>query len=235
MLKIAIIEDEQPALIRLVEQLECAGNNTIVLQHSAPLSFIKLIKGLAIDLIFVDINLPDINGIELIEQLRAQGFTGEYIFTTAYSEFAVDAFTLGATDYLLKPFNQERLQLALSRLKKSQESANTASSTVLKSKLGDKVSFVDVAEIDTVKLEHGQTVAVCRSRSYPLDQSLEDIQTQLPEYFLRVHRNAIVNTRVIASLERWVTGGYLVHLSRSETQVITSRNGARALKQKLKL
>ncbi|USE68984.1 DNA-binding response regulator [Pseudoalteromonas maricaloris] len=230
MLNIAIVEDEQPAIDKLTEQLSQITKYNLVLTCNTPLVFLDTYRELAIDIVFVDINLPECNGVTLVEKLQGAGFSGAIIFTTAYSEFAVEAFTLGAVDYLLKPYSTERLALALSRVNRV---IATGFAATLTSKVAGKTSLIDVSSIELIKLEYGQAIAFSNGQQYPIDGSLEEIQQQLPTHFLRVHRNAIVNQSAITAFERWVTGGYLVKLRDSNLQAVTSRGGAKLLKQQL--
>lgn len=230
MLNIAIVEDEQPAIDKLTEQLSQITKHNLVLTCNTPLVFLDTYRELAIDIVFVDINLPECNGVTLVEKLQGTGFLGAIIFTTAYSEFAVEAFTLGAVDYLLKPYSTERLALALSRVNRV---ITTGLAATLTSKVAGKTSLIDVSSIELIKLEYGQAIAFSNGQQYPIDGSLEEIQQQLPTHFVRVHRNAIVNQSAITAFERWVTGGYLVKLRDCNLQVVTSRGGAKLLKQQL--
>ncbi|MCG9768745.1 LytTR family DNA-binding domain-containing protein [Pseudoalteromonas piscicida] len=230
MLNIAIVEDEQPAIDKLTEQLSQITKHNLVLTCNTPLVFLDTYRELAIDIVFVDINLPECNGVTLVEKLQGTGFAGAIIFTTAYSEFAVEAFTLGAVDYLLKPYSTERLALALSRVNRV---ITTGLAATLTSKVAGKTSLIDVSSIELIKLEYGQAIAFSNGQQYPIDGSLEEIQQQLPTHFVRVHRNAIVNQSAITAFERWVTGGYLVKLRDCNLQVVTSRGGAKLLKQQL--
>lgn len=230
MLNIAIVEDEQPAIDKLTEQLSQITKHNLVLTCNTPLVFLDTYRELAIDIVFIDINLPECNGVTLVEKLQGTGFLGAIIFTTAYSEFAVEAFTLGAVDYLLKPYSTERLALALSRVNRV---IATGFAATLTSKVAGKTSLIDVSSIELIKLEYGQAIAFSNGQQYPIDGSLEEIQQQLPTHFVRVHRNAIVNQSAITAFERWVTGGYLVKLRDSNLQVVTSRGGAKLLKQQL--
>lgn len=230
MLNIAIVEDEQPAIDKLTEQLSQITKHNLVLTCNTPLVFLDTYRELAIDIVFIDINLPECNGVTLVEKLQGTGFLGAIIFTTAYSEFAVEAFTLGAVDYLLKPYSTERLALALSRVNRV---ITTGLAATLTSKVAGKTSLIDVSSIELIKLEYGQAIAFSNGQQYPIDGSLEEIQQQLPTHFVRVHRNAIVNQSAITAFERWVTGGYLVKLRDSNLQVVTSRGGAKLLKQQL--
>ncbi|AOT11079.1 LytR/AlgR family response regulator transcription factor [Pseudoalteromonas luteoviolacea] len=234
MLKVAIIEDEQPALDKLTSQLEELKLSTLVYTNSRPIASLTELQDLKLDVVFVDINLPQINGVDFAKRFIQSGYTGQLIFTTAYSEFAVDAFDMGATDYLLKPYDTERLALALNRVNHQLVGQQKTTQT-LTCKFAGKVCMVEVNHIETIKLEHGQAIAHTPSRSYPLDFALDDLTHILPNQFLRVHRDSIVNTHRIDTLERWVTGGYLITLQNSRIQVISSRNGAKLLKNILNL
>ncbi|TMP39580.1 LytR/AlgR family response regulator transcription factor [Pseudoalteromonas rubra] len=233
MLKIAIIEDEQPAFVKLKAQLTQLCDYQLVYHSEDPESFLSSFRQHPVDLVFLDINLPGLNGIQLSQELKNAGFNGQIIFTTAYSEFAVDAFTLGATDYLLKPYTNERLALALSRVQALR--SPSLEPLILTSKVGDKVTRVQANLVEVIKLEHGHAIAYTGAQSYPIDLTLEELMGTLPDEFIRIHRNAIVNKLSISALERWVTGGYLIKLTHSGQQVISSRSGAKLLRQKLQL
>ncbi|MCF2909647.1 LytTR family DNA-binding domain-containing protein [Pseudoalteromonas sp. DL2-H2.2] len=233
MLNIAIIEDELPALQKLKTQLSQLCHYQLVYHGEDPARFLADFDHYQIDLVFVDINLPGMNGLQLSQQLQTAGFKGQIIFTTAYSEFAVDAFTLGATDYLLKPYTNERLALALSRV--AAQGLPGTEPLMLTSKVGDKVTRIEASQIEVIKLEYGHAIAYSAQHAYPIDLTLEELMTTLPDVFLRIHRNAIVNRLKISTLERWVTGGYLIKLAHSGQQVISSRSGAKLLRQKLQI
>ncbi|KZN45712.1 LytR/AlgR family response regulator transcription factor [Pseudoalteromonas luteoviolacea] len=234
MLKVAIIEDEKPALDKLTSQLEELNLCTLVYTNSRPVASLTELHDLELDVVFVDINLPQINGVAFAKRLIQDGYSGQLIFTTAYSEFAVDAFDMGATDYLLKPYDTERLALALNRVNHKAVGQQKTTQT-LTSKFAGKVSMIEVNHIEAIKLEHGQAIAYTPSQSYPLDFALDDLMHMLPNQFVRVHRDSIANTHRIDTLERWVTGGYLITLQNSRIQVISSRNGAKLLKKILNL
>ncbi|MEC4088844.1 LytTR family DNA-binding domain-containing protein [Pseudoalteromonas rubra] len=232
-MNIAIIEDEMPALQKLKTQLGQLGHYKLVYHSEEPAAFLSAFRQHQVDLLFLDINLPGLNGVELSKQLRDAGFKGQIVFTTAYSEFAVDAFTLGATDYLLKPYTNERLALALSRV--AAHRTPDPEQLMLTSKVGDKVTRIEAGRIEVIKLEHGHAIAYTSDSTYPIDSSLEELMATLPDTFIRVHRNAIVNRLKIITLERWVTGGYLLGFAHSGLQVISSRSGARLLRKKLQI
>jgi len=237
MLNIAIVEDELPALEKLKVQLSRVCPHKLLFTCHSVQTCLTSSELSKVDVLFVDINLPDASGMSLVTTLKNRGFVGECVFSTAYSEFAVEAFTIGAADYLLKPYTDERLSLALSRvndkLNKSTAELQEPEAFTLVSKVGDKVTLVKVSDICAIKLEHGQAIAYGSEASYPLDQSLDELMTLLPSQFLRVHRNCIANSKEIKQMDRWVTGGVLIKFNQSEVQVISSRNGGRLLKDKL--
>ena len=239
MLNIAIVEDEKPALEKLKIQLSTVCAHTLLFTCHSVQECLDSNELSKVDVLFVDINLPDASGMSLVTSLKKSGFTGECVFSTAYSGFAVEAFTIGAADYLLKPYTDDRLSLALSRvnekLKNKTSELQETEALTLVSKVGDKVTLVKVSDICAIKLEHGQAIAYGTEASNPLDQSLEELMTLLPPQFLRIHRNCIANIKEVKQMDRWVTGGYLIKFNQSEVQAISSRNGGRLLKNKLML
>ena len=237
MLNIAIVEDEQPALEKLKAQLSRVCTHTLLFTCHSVQDCLASNELPTVDVLFVDINLPDASGMSLVTTLKHRGFKGECVFSTAYSEFAVEAFTIGAADYLLKPYSDDRLSLALSRVNekrnnKTSESQESEARTLV-SKVGDKVTLVKVSDICAIKLEHGQAIAYSLEASYPFDQSLDELMTVLPPQFLRIHRNCIANIKEVKQMDRWVTGGYIIKFNQSKVQAISSRNGGRLLKDKL--
>lgn len=239
MLNIAIIEDEQPALEKLLSQLGRVVQHRVLFTCDTVTGCLASSQLSKVDVLFVDINLPDASGMSLVATLKNRGFKGECIFSTAYSEFAVEAFTIGAADYLLKPYTDDRLSLALSRVNEKRNNKASelqeAEEQTLVSKVGDKVTLVKVSDICAIKLEHGQAIAYGTNASNPLDQSLDELMTLLPPHFLRIHRNCIANIKAVKHMDRWITGGYLIKFNQSEVQAISSRNGGRLLKDKLML
>tara|TARA_Y100001956_G_scaffold82805_1_gene105780 strand:+ start:647 stop:1366 length:720 start_codon:yes stop_codon:yes gene_type:complete len=237
MLNIAIVEDELPALEKLKAQLSRVCAHALLFTYQSVKACLASSELSKVDVLFVDINLPDASGVSLVKSLKQLGFKGECVFSTAYSEFAVEPFTIGAADYLLKPYTDERLSLALSRVNdklnnKTSEFQETEEYSLV-SKVGVKVTLVKVSDICAIKLEHGQAIAYGSEVSYLLDHSLDELMTLLPFQFLRVHRNGIVNIKEIKQMDRWVTGGYLIKFHQSEVEVISSRDGGRLLKDKL--
>ncbi|MBN2829522.1 MAG: response regulator [Candidatus Cloacimonetes bacterium] len=116
MLKIVIIDDESPAVDRLNKLLQKSGMAEVVKAFTNPLESISFVRDNHVDAVFLDIEMPEINGLELATQLIDIQPALEIVFITAYKNYAVDAFELNALDYILKPFSLERLKTSLRRI-----------------------------------------------------------------------------------------------------------------------
>lgn len=207
-----VIDDERLAreyikqYISKVPQLELVGD------FNSPLKAMEAIKNEQIDLIFLDIQMPDITGIEFMKTLQAKP---EVIFTTAYQEYAIEGFNLSAIDYLLKPFSFERFYQAVNKVidklegqKNKEESATTAPSqtsfadsylTIRADRKFYKINFSDILYIE------GQKAYVSfytTSKRITALASLRDLEESLPkDQFIRIHKSYIVSIREINSLE----------------------------------
>lgn len=188
------------------------------------------------DVILLDINMPGLNGIDVLSQLNQQHCNSEVIFTTAHSRYAVEAFNGAAADYVLKPINLERLQLALERVAERLrlKQAQTLPQTLI-SQVGQRMRNVGIEDIDAIIIDNGTLIAHCGSQTYPLDKTLTELEQQLPAHFLRVHRGAIINRLRLSEAERWLNGRLLLRFIHSELEVLTSRNGARQIKRHLRV
>jgi DNA-binding LytR/AlgR family response regulator len=199
--KCLVIDDEPMAIAVIKEHLEnfdnikCAGEYTRAIEAIAHLTKER------VDLIFLDINMPNVSGIEFLKSLV---HPPEVIFTTAYRNFAVDAFELNALDYLMKPISLPRFLKAVNKfleLKKSRpafepESEDLKSYIILKSdKKNYKVHYDDILYIESMD----NYIRVFTSdKSLIVYQQLSTIETELPpEKFIRIHRSTVINKEKI--------------------------------------
>jgi len=125
MLKIMIIDDENPAVVRFEKLLQKSGMAEVVGALSNPLESISFIRDNQVDAVFLDIEMPEINGLELAAQLIDIQPALDIVFVTAYNNYAVDAFELNALDYIIKPFSLERLKTSLRRIHTSTHHSGT--------------------------------------------------------------------------------------------------------------
>ncbi|PLX15475.1 MAG: DNA-binding response regulator [Salinivirgaceae bacterium] len=199
--KCLVIDDEPMAIAVIKEHLEQFENIECTGEYTRAIDAIAHLNKEEVDLIFLDINMPNISGIEFLKSLV---HPPEVIFTTAYRNFAVDAFELNALDYLMKPISLPRFLKAVNKfleIKKSyssneSESIESKSYIILKSdKKNYKIQFDDILYIESLD----NYIRVYTSeKSLIVYQQLSVIETELPsEKFLRIHRSTIINKEKI--------------------------------------
>lgn len=196
-----------------------------------------LIEELNPDLIFLDIQMPGKSGFDLLEELHIDS---KVIFVTAYDEYAIRAFEVNARDYLLKPVNRERLAQAIERLKTDQEIEETVQT---KLDLIDNIflmvnnhhQFVKIGSIIKITSAGNYTEIYTSSKLKGLVlKSLKDWEVRLPHnYFVRIHRNAIINLEYVDHVEEWFNYSYKVFLKEIDEPLVMSRRYAAKLKNRI--
>jgi two-component system LytT family response regulator len=193
------------------------------------------------DLIFLDVEMPGMDGFAVIEELDAESMPA-IVFVTAYDQYAVRAFEVYALDYLLKPFDRERFDKALERAKSHivTEKSENMSRRILDAleqikskpahlerlviKMNGHIFFVRAEEIDWLEAEGNYVRLHTGKESYLLRDTISALESQLdPKRFVRVHRSAIVNIDRIQELQPWFHGEYRIIL-REGVQLTLSRS-----------
>lgn len=212
LLKVFLVDDEPLALKRLSKLLLKTEKVEIAGETHKPLDALKLIPTFELDAIFLDIQMPELTGFELLHKLENYP---PVIFTTAFDEFALEAFEVYSIDYLLKPIAFKRLEKALEKLEKI-KTKNSADSTAnlqkllenlspktplsrLPSRLGGKVKIINVNEITHFFSEDKMTFAqTLEGRDLPIAYSLIELEQRLEkDVFFRINRNLILNINFI--------------------------------------
>jgi len=244
-LRVLVADDEAPARQRLVELLQRDGRIATILEAGDGRLALDLILRERPDLVFLDIQMPELTGIEVVAAVGAQRLPLT-IFVTAYDQHAIRAFEANALDYLLKPFSDERLEAALARallrlderrmgsfgeqLKRwlpqpPVDSASWLERIVVKSVRATE--FVAVADIDWIEGAGAYVALHAGGRELLHRASLTDLEAALdPRRFIRIHRSAIVNIDRIARLEPISNGDFEVVLkSGARTRASRSYRG----------
>jgi two-component system LytT family response regulator len=172
------------------------------------------------DLLFLDVQMPECDGFDVLEMV-GNDVPPAVIFVTAYDQYALRAFDTGALDYLLKPFDNARFELALTRAKQRVRDASRGEKTrprperiVIKS--SGEVCFLKTRDIDWIEAADYYACLHVGPRSHLLRRSLQDLEAELdPEVFCRVHRSSIVNLERVRSLKLREDGEYEVVLDTS--------------------
>jgi two-component system LytT family response regulator len=247
MIRAFIVDDERLAIDRLVRLLRQTGRVDVVGTTTDPEAAVDEIREAAPDVVFLDIQMPVLNGFELLERLDAEV---PVIFTTAYDEHALAAFTVNSIDYLLKPIEPERLTRSLDKLQRfsgprpdiralarelASQLAHTRRTERLASRVGDRTILLDVARISHLVARDKLTFAVSGGREHVIDLTLSILEQQLDaRRFVRIHRSSIVNTAFVQEMQSDTDGGVVVRLrDEAGTRLTVARDRVKALKERL--
>lgn len=207
-LRVLVADDEPLARARLRRLLAaCRDPEAIVLGEAADGAEVLTQLGRApVDVVLLDIAMPRLDGMSVAERLQAQPNAPVVVFVTAHAEHALQAFELDAADYLTKPVRQERLQAALEKARRllrarSRNADDGAIDSLLITASG-LVKRVPLSEVLYLKAELKYVTVGTAHESYVLDGSLNQLEADYPDYFLRVHRNTLVVKRAIRALQR---------------------------------
>lgn len=220
--RILIVDDEEPARRRLAELLaDCAAELPLDVVGVAATGkqALTFCEQQPVDIILLDIRMPDMDGLETAEHLQKLAQPPAVIFITAFDAYAVQAFEVNAIDYLLKPVRPERLLAALRKVPASHppRPEDLRRATVQPRRffsIGErgKVTLVPVAEVITLRADVKYVAARTAEREYLLDESLASLEQEFSERFVRIHRSCLVSRSCIAGFEKDSEGGWLVRL-----------------------
>lgn len=246
-MRIAIVDDEEPARMVLREYLEGEEGVTIVAECANGFDAVKAVSEHAPDLVITDIQMPKLDGFEVLDLI---GRDTSVIFATAYDEYALRAFDVHAIDYLLKPFSRERLREALARARArlGREAARTAPDaaavataarpagtwiTRVVIRDGAEVHVVPIDRVDYVEAQDDYIAVHAGERTLLKDQALGSLESQLdPRRFVRVHRSYLLNLDRLSKLEP-ATKDTKMAVLRDGRRLPVSRSGLERLQQLL--
>lgn len=237
-IKAVIVEDSRLARNELKELLKSHPKIEIIGEAENVDEGYELINKTQPDLLFLDINMPEKDGFQLLEMLDNVPIT---IFTTAFDEYAIKSFEYNALDYLLKPINSKRFAQAIEKVEdnleekviKNSQKLNLSNQIFIKE--GEKCWLVKIEDIYLFEVDGNYTKVFFKDEKAIISKSLNQIEAKLPEeFFFRANRNQIINIQFANQIDPWFSGNLLVHLSK-EIKVEISRRQASAFKEKLSL
>lgn len=250
LIRVLLVDDEPLARAMLREMLQNETNVEIVAESCNGREAEEAIRAHAPDLVFLDVQMPEVGGFEVLASLEKSQIP-HVIFVTAYDQYAVRAFDVHALDYLLKPFDQERFDVSWQRaraqilrdrsggmdqrilalLEEMKAGNNYLERLVIKA--AGRIYFLETNEIDWIEAE-GNYVSVHSARkSHLLRETISSLESQLdPKKFVRVHRSSIVRLDRIKELQPWFHGEYRIILN-DGTQLTLSRNHRDKLQEAL--
>lgn len=241
MLNILIVDDELPARDELRYLLSFTPEVSIVGEADHAATAIELVAKLQPDVIFLDINMRDINGMDAAVIIRKVAAQSMIVFATAYDEYALQAFDIGAVDYILKPFEQERITKTVARLESYQQEEWRAAvkrlDTVLNGstfqiqklpveKLG-KIVLLNYSEIIYAYAQAGRVVIVTAGEELVYHGTLCELEERVTDtHMLRVHKSYLVNMDKVREVVPWFKGTYWLkveHCPQAEIPVSKSQ------------
>jgi DNA-binding LytR/AlgR family response regulator len=248
-IKTFIIDDEAPTRREMRYLLEQLEEVELVGEASTPSQGLHGIREHKPQLVFLDIQLPGLNGIELAEIIAELPERPLVVFATAFEEFAVQAFDVEAFDYILKPFTLERVAKSVRKAVKAlgspqheegivEENRSGGDAAGVKRVLvhkGDKMIPIAPESIVFIRATEGEAEVHTADGVFDSRSTLAALESVLEPYsFIRVHRNSLVNLHCIMELIPWFNGSCkLVMNDRSRSEVLVSRYNAKELKQRL--
>ena len=220
-----IVDDEPLARSNLAVLLRTDPEIGIVGECGSGAEALSEIRVANPDLLFLDVQMPECDGFDVLELLGTD-LPPAIVFVTAYDQYALRAFEAGALDYLLKPFDNPRFELALSRAKQrirlGRDRTQRLERVAIKN--AGQVCFVKIAEIDWIEAADYYACLHVGAKSHLLRRSLSDLEQDLdPNVFCRVHRSSIVNLEQVRGLKLGEDGEYQVQLDNGATVRLSRR------------
>ncbi len=243
-----LVDDEKLARSRLRRLLSVYPDIQICAEAANGKEALDIILQIKPDLIFLDIRMPLLSGFEMLKELETQP---HIIFTTAFNEYALQAFDENTIDYLLKPIAEEKLERAVIKARKlfagqqitmpdmerilSAIAEKESRLSRFSSRIGDKVTLVSANSVWFFKAEDKYTFLHAAKDTCIVSFTLKELEQRLdPAQFVRVHRNAIINLSHIQSLEKWFGGKWKVFFDKG-VEVVVSANYIGSLKERIGL
>ncbi|MBQ7419723.1 MAG: response regulator transcription factor [Prevotella sp.] len=211
MIRVLAIDDEPLALQQLAVYIGKVPFLELAAQCQSALEARKFLEEETVDAIFCDINMPDLNGMDFVKSLQAPPLI---VFTTAYSEYAIEGFKVNAVDYLLKPFGLDDFRRAANRIKERLEATTTTSlpqqggdgggSDTIFVKTEYRIVKITIADIRYIEAMSEYLKIYLEGEDKPIITllSMKKMEDRLPDYFMRIHRSYIVNLNKIQEVNK---------------------------------
>ena len=252
-LRAYLVDDEPLALERLRRLLQQTGKVEVIGSTTEPEQAVAALTADPPDVCFLDIQMPRLNGFDVLGQLPRQPIV---IFTTAYDQYALEAFGVNSVDYLLKPIEPEAVERAIKKVETLRESRPVAQPDLqallkqitdsvrevtaeyperIASRLGDRIWFLDLNDVTHFFAEDKLTYAVSDGKAYCVDYAIADLEAKLdPKKFFRIHRSTVVNLAWIKEVASLPGGMMSIRLKDTKrTDLTVARDRAREFKMRV--
>ena len=252
--KVLIADDEMPARSKMKRLLSKFDDIEIIHVAENGLDALEHIHKLKPDIAFLDIEMPGLTGIEVASNIDMEN-PPHVVFATAYNEYAIKAFELNAIDYMLKPFNEDRLSGALEKIKANATNKTEGTGAEQKQKLEaiqddpevklpfsnkipvathDRYKLIDYSDVLCIEVEDRSTILHTMDKGYTMNQTLDYFEKRLPtDKFMRVNRSSLIGLEHVKEVIIWFGNRFKIVLNNGK-EVISSREKSKILKQVLK-
>ncbi|TKC00442.1 LytR/AlgR family response regulator transcription factor [Pedobacter cryophilus] len=238
-----IIDDEELARQRLIRLITPYNVFEVIAQATNGQEGLKLVEEHQPDVIFLDVEMPVMNGFEMLSKLKKQP---KVIFTTAYDQYAIKAFEENSLDYLLKPVEKDRLEKCIAKLQATHKPMEMPLQQLLEQlkpkkeiktltvKIGDKILLIQLNAIIAIEAEEKYVFLLTEDGNKHLtDFTLSNLEDRLPDTFCRIHRSTIINTDKIKEIRKSFNGALVFVMNNKEQSKFTSsRSNSEALRER---
>lgn len=246
--KTLIIDDEDLARQRLKRLLKPYDDFEIIGEATNGADGLEQIEKLMPELIFLDIEMPVLNGFEMLARLKQQP---KVIFTTAYDQYAIKAFEEDSIDYLLKPIETERLEKTIRRLQQSvlQPAIPLQLEALMKQlmvkkemktltvKIGDRILLIKLDDIIYIEAEDKYVfLHTADGKKHLTDFTISTLEEKLPDHFIRIHRSSIINSNHIREIRRGFNGAMIFIMNNTDgVKLTSSRSNGDMLRERFEI
>lgn len=240
--QVLVVDDEAPARERLAELVNTLDDWEVVGSAATGREAVEFCERRPVDVVLLDIRMPDMGGIEAAQHLAKLETPPSVIFTTAYDEYAIEAFDAEAVGYLLKPVRSRKLAPALERAQRLagqrasalQRASGGAPRQHLSVRVGDSIRLIPLADILFLEADQKYVTIHHTSGEDLTDESLKSLEDEFSQDFLRLHRSFLAALTAIEGIRRDSEGRHWVQLRSTERELPVSRRQAGDIKRRLR-
>lgn len=239
---VLIVDDEPLARKRLRQLMDSLNGYSVVAEAENGEQALHQVQALKPDIILLDIRMPGMDGIETARHLSKLSKPPAVIFTTAYSDHALEAFGTHAVDYVLKPIKLERLEEALNAAKRptraqlkniNEDDDNVRHQMCVK--IRGRLELIPVEDIRFFQADHKYVTMKTDTNEYLIEESLKSLETEFGDSFTRIHRNALVADKFIIGMNKTGNGQNCILLDSIDDKLEISRRHLALVRKKLKM
>jgi len=232
-MKILVVDDEKLASARVMRILGELGYDDITIFNDS-LKALEHITKNRYDLVFLDIQMPQINGLELANRVLEIEPNTFIIFQTAYDKYAIEAFRVGGVDYILKPTSKESIGEAIAKVKKYLQTQPNEAKKKIMGKRGDKIYLIEIDDIYYIKADLDEVIIRIKEAEVYVRKKIGEMTKLLgSENFFRIHRSIIVNVDKIKAMQSIEQSKLQISFENIEQSVTSSKDGAKEFREYL--